>query len=389
MSRQIDELELNQALERAKAMTSQANVMTKAEARRQEGNELYKAKSYEAAEAYYREAMEIITDFEAEKRKPFGGLPVDNLKPEAPDIDPDALAELNEAVVSCWNNIAMCNLKTESYETCLTSCHSALKLNANSVKAHFRKGQANHALKRYAAAREDLKQALALSPKDAGIVKELKAVRESERAAQEQDKHRMAKMLSSYGSGADGEWAYPRVFFYFYYPGLLDPDTKEEIVLDRVVIELFVDRAPKTCENFRALCTGEMGVGKQSGKPLHYKGTQLIDLQPGFCVRFGDIVNDDGSDGESIYGGYFEDENYKVKHSDAGIVTMVNKGPGTNNSQFGVLLCPAAWLNRKYVAFGRVIEGMHIMRSFESNAREDGKLITSPVIKDCGQLHPQ
>eukprot|EP00656_Telonema_subtile_P035833 TRINITY_DN39795_c0_g1_i2.p1 TRINITY_DN39795_c0_g1~~TRINITY_DN39795_c0_g1_i2.p1 ORF type:complete len:379 (-),score=101.95 TRINITY_DN39795_c0_g1_i2:77-1213(-) len=374
---------------RDRAMGAQADILCAAEKIRKEGNERFKAGDYGSAEVLYRDAMEIVTEFESLSKKPDHDMPEDAMKPEAPAIDPEMQKELQAAVVSCWLNIAMCGIKSENFEMAVVACDAAIDITADSAKAYFRRGQANHSRKRLGAAKEDLTKALALAPTDAAIVKALRSVRADIKAGQEADSKMLAKMATGGGlyTGVESGWEHPRVYLEFMLDGFTDEDGKE-IVLDRIVIELFSDKVPKTCENFRALCTGEMGVGKESGKPLHYKGSKITSVHPGFCIQAGDIVNNDGTDGESIYGGYFDDENYKVKHSDAGIVTMVNKGPGTNNSQWGVLLCPAAWCNRKYVAFGRVVEGMQVFRDMETWPRMDGALLGDCIVKDCGQLHP-
>ncbi|KAJ1693091.1 hypothetical protein LUZ63_009789 [Rhynchospora breviuscula] len=156
--------------------------------------------------------------------------------------------------------------------------------------------------------------------------------------------------------------------------------------LGRIVIGLYGDAVPKTAENFRALCTGGKGNGT-TGKPLHYKGTPFHRIIPGFMIQGGDILRGDGKGSESIYGGKFPDENFIIKHSHAGVVSMANSGPDSNGSQFFITTIKTSWLDGEHVAFGRVIHGMDTVFAIEGGAGTyNGKPRKKVVIVDSGEL---
>ncbi|KAL1881431.1 hypothetical protein VTK73DRAFT_3949 [Phialemonium thermophilum] len=156
----------------------------------------------------------------------------------------------------------------------------------------------------------------------------------------------------------------------------------------RVIFELFSDVVPKTAENFRALCTGEKGVGK-SGKPLHYKGSTFHRVIKQFMIQGGDFTAGNGTGGESIYGEKFEDENFELKHDRPFLLSMANAGPGTNGSQFFVTTVPTPHLDGKHVVFGQVLSGKSIIRQVENLPTDPGdKPQRDVVIVDCGQLSP-
>ncbi|XP_072705902.1 ranBP2-like and GRIP domain-containing protein 4 isoform X4 [Ciconia boyciana] len=148
--------------------------------------------------------------------------------------------------------------------------------------------------------------------------------------------------------------------------------------LGHITMELFSNIVPRTAENFRALCTGEKGFG--------FKNSSFHRIVTDFVCQGGDITNHDGTGGRSIYGTAFEDENFEVKHTGPGLLSMANKGRDTNNSQFFITLKKAEHLDFKHVVFGFVKDGMDVVKKIESFGSPKGLVNGRIVITDCGQI---
>jgi len=157
--------------------------------------------------------------------------------------------------------------------------------------------------------------------------------------------------------------------------------------MGRIEMELFETICPKTCENFRALCTGEKGTGP-SGKKLHYAGSAFHRVISGFMCQGGDFTAGDGTGGESIYGRTFPDEwtGGVIGHTEPFLLSMANAGPNTNGSQFFLTVTATPHLDGKHVVFGRVTTGQDVVKAIEAVGSGSGKTSQPVVVASSGEV---
>lgn len=337
-----------------------------AESLKEQGTKLFKEQNYKEASEKYTEAAEFIHDEDEGE--------------EGNDIAEDS----KELYINCHNNAAMCLLKIKSYGATVTACSSVLKVDNKNVKALYRRGVALTKTEDFSQARKDLAAAYNIDKDNKAVRKAYNDLKVNIAAAKQKEKNMFANMFDKVSMYDDKKTAdvhvipnekgdNPHVYF-----DVAQGDNK----LGRIVMQLYMDVTPKTAGNFKAICTGD------NKDKLTYKKSIFHRVIKDFMIQGGDITNADGTGGKSIYGEKFEDENFNIKHTKAGLLSMANSGKNTNGSQFFITSKETPHLDGKHCVFGEVVEGMDVVRLVEDVEKgESDKPKEDIVIEDCGEIN--
>mmetsp|Transcript_1105 Transcript_1105/g.2429 ORF Transcript_1105/g.2429 Transcript_1105/m.2429 type:complete len:485 (+) Transcript_1105:160-1614(+) len=353
--------------EKSKSEMSPEECLAKAFNLKEEGTKEFMGGNHAVAAELYKKAADFVDEDES-------GEPL-------PDDERDMY-------VKCWGNAAMCYVKGKDWPDVIYCCNKVLNRvpdeSKTNIKVLYRLGLAKMQTGDLGEAKKNLMAAYKLDNKNKDVRKAIQELKVKNTEAKKKEKAQFGGIFGKVSMYDDkkaplvpnAKGDNPHVFF----------DVKQgDEDLGRIVMQLYADMTPKTAENFRALCTGEKGDGI-SGKPLHYKGSIFHRVIKDFMIQGGDFTNADGTGGESIYGEKFPDENFKIKHTKGGLLSMANAGPGTNGSQFFITSRETPHLDSKHVVFGEVTEGMEIVRKIEDTKVSSDKPDVDIVIDDCGMM---
>ena len=307
-------------------------------------------------------------------------------------------------------NLAMVAISSKDWHGAVASCDKVIAADASNVKAWYRRGVACGELKDFDKSVAALKMAIELDPKSAAARKALKDVAAKRKAAKAAEKATYGGMFAKLSGFAsenrpktaddderrrdaafdddEDDWEEPPnpVAPIVHATGLTRCFFDISIGGEKagtITFELFDDTVPKTANNFLSLCLGD------NDKKLTYKGCAFHRIIKGFMCQGGDMTKGDGTGGESVYGGKFDDEAFVDNHDAPGLLSMANAGKNTNGSQFFITTVKTPHLDGKHVVFGRVVSGMDVVAKLEDVAVDDASKPKKPcVIDDCGELPP-
>jgi len=299
---------------------------------------------------------------------------------------------------SCQLNAAQCGLNAQDWPVAARAATSAMlylpRVGAAAtpmrVKALYRRGVARSRMGLLGEARADLVQAAKLDPKNRPVRQALANVKALAADQGEAQKAVFKKAFDKVDLFPDkptnvhnpSETANPYAFLEFAAAAAAAQETassaeqgdaavaadaaadatRDAVGGGTVVVRVYADACPRTARNFLALCAGDRGVSKHSARRLHYKGTRVTRVVADLMLQAGDVACDDGSSGESIYGRHFADEHFKIKHDAAGVLSMANAGKDSNASQFFITVDEAPHCDGRYVAFGKVVAGLDVVK---------------------------
>eukprot|EP00752_Nemacystus_decipiens_P018415 g16514.t1 len=284
--------------------------------------------------------------------------------------------------ISCFLNAAQASLNGKEWGDAIAHATSALGKEADNVKALYRRGVARRHTGLVDESKQDLMAAYKIDPNNKAVRKELQLLKAAMKESKEKAKTVFGGLFGKVSMYGDKEGVVvfsgnnPQCFFD------VKVGDKEP---QRIFFELYANTCPKTCANFLHLCKGDKGE-TPDGVPLHYKGSKFHRVIKNFMLQCGDFTAGNGTGGCSIYGEKFKDENFKLKHTEPGLLSMANAGPNTNGSQVFITCRDTPHLDGKHVVFGKVISGMEVVKEIENVPTTADKPNSDVVIVDCGEL---
>jgi len=355
----------------------EATRLERAKEAKERGNQLTRQGDFHGARKSYNEALMLIQNFQSF-----------SASPEISEVVvSDMLREVHHLRLTSFLNLSQCELKMDDFSSAIGSAQNALELDPGNCKALYRRGVAQLRQGKLEEAKADLLKAFQTDP-NAEIRARLEECREKLAATAQWHKDAFGGIFRKAPDQQARERnlaTLPQVWLDFQIGNAMKNSTCHTY---RVTIALYSDTVPRTAENFRCLCTGERGLGAH-GAPLHFRRSLVYKVVPRSILEAGDIVKFNGTGGESIYGPTFADENFTDSHHKRGLLSMVNRGPNTNNSKFMFTLRSLPELDGKHVVFGEVLSGFDALDAMEMVETEypDWPLTEIKVVQ-CGDRSP-